>query len=106
MDRTTALTAAGALTMTSVAAVGALFLAVDRSADAAPTADTSASVQYEVVTVPSNDLTEPGAVGDHIEYVTVSATPVDDHEYEEYGENHDDHEYEDDDDHEGEYDDD
>lgn len=69
MERSTALSAAGALTLTAAAAVSALFLTVDRgAADASePTtpavAESEVVTQYEVVTVDGTEsqIVEPAS---------------------------------------------
>lgn len=105
MDRTTALSAAGAFTLTTVAAVSALSLTVGAGADAASDPTDPAVMQpevvteYEVVQLDADGATNGGAVpalepdGSNVVYevqyvqdqaptAPPAATYDDDHEYE------------------------
>lgn len=82
MERSTALSAAGALTVTAAAAVSALFLTVDRgAADASePTtpavAESEVVTQYEVVTVDGTEsqIVEPASTESAMDDATLGDT--------------------------------
>ncbi len=97
MDKT-ALSIAGAFTMTAAAAVTAMFLTVAAGAESSNPTPAAVPVRYEVIEIPV-DTTAAGATTVHeIEYVTAPVPPESALApmAEEYDE--DDHEYEEDDD--------
>jgi hypothetical protein len=105
MDKT-ALSIAGAFTMTAAAAVTAMFLTVGAGAESSNPAPAATPIRYEVIEVPV-DTTAAGATGattvHEIEYVTAPPTaesalaPMTEGYDDEY-EDHDDHDDEDEDD--------
>ncbi len=107
MERKTALSTAAALTMTSAAAVSALFLTFDQGAGAQDE-PVPVVTEYQVVTAePDPAGTAPGTTIHEIEYVlpadtgSAMAAPHDyeDDDHDDYEEDdHDEHEEDDDDD--------
>ncbi len=109
MDKSTALSAAGALAMTSVAAVSALFLTIGQGATASspdPAPATPVVVtEYQVIPVDANDpvvvapsttaAATPSRTVYEIDYVQAEPAPT--YTDDEHDEDHDEYEEEDDD---------
>ena len=110
MERTTALSTAGAFTLTAAAAVSALFLTMDRGAGAAAEATDPAVMEPEVVTeyevvqlqpdapvavaADEPSVADVGEIVYEVEYVQADGAALSADEYEEEYEDEEEYEYE------------